>query len=223
MSSYQLVKNANKHSDAGLSLEKTSLKRSESIKPTPVLLPQKAKKNSNSIPPLMIQVSQGNRTVYENLCCKYNSAVAAYFRPHVGCMATVDDLTQEVFCRVWHKRECYRAGTPDLPYLRGFAVYVLKNHRDKRKCKLNVRLDYDLNSIVDTIQASPLDQTDLQEQIQILRNLLADLPGKQRQALLLTSVKGLSNEEASKEMGCSEKTVRGYCCRGLAQLRARLE
>ena len=108
---------------------------------------------------------------------------------------------------------------PDLPYIRCFAVYVLKEYHDKLNSKLNVSLDYDLRSTIDTSQASPLDQTDLQEQIQTLRKMLFDLPDKQRQALVLTHVKGLSNREAAEEMGCSDKAIRSYCCRGLTQLR----
>ncbi|MCH7918930.1 MAG: sigma-70 family RNA polymerase sigma factor [Planctomycetes bacterium] len=84
---------------------------------------------------------------------------------------------------------------------------------------LHVRPVYDLRSLIDIIHGSPLDQSEVQEQIQMLRDLLTDLPDRQRQALELTVIKGLSMKEASEKMGCSHKTIRSYRCRGLAQLK----
>ena len=219
----QLGKESKHPSSLDLPLEKTSLKRPESTEPTPAPVAQKEKDKSNDTPPLMLQVRQGNRKAFESLCHKYTPAIGAYFRRYIQCMATIDDLTQEVFTDVWHKREDYRSGTPDLPYLRGFAEYALKSHQRKNVRKLNVSPEYDLSSIIDAFLASPLDQTDVQEQIQTLRDLLTHLPERQQQALELTRVKGLSIKEASEKMSCSDKTVRCYRSRGLAQLKAWLK
>jgi RNA polymerase sigma-70 factor (sigma-E family) len=54
---------------------------------------------------------------------------------------------------------------------------------------------------------------------QVLRDLLARLPPRQRAVLVLRSYEGLSDHEIAHLLGCRAVTVRGYAARALAALR----
>jgi RNA polymerase sigma-70 factor (sigma-E family) len=54
---------------------------------------------------------------------------------------------------------------------------------------------------------------------QVLRDLLADLPSRQRAVLVLRYYEGLSDHEIAHLIGCRTVTVRGYAARALAALR----
>lgn len=168
--------------------------------------------------PLMVKIREGDRPSFNLLCRRYVFAVASYFRRTTQCGQTIDDLTQEVFSRVWENRARYRPGTPDSPYLQGYARMVLREYQAKRlsQRRINPR---QIPVFPQTDQASVQDQAEIQEQIQSLKDLMASLPKKQRQAMELVYLCGLSSREVSEMLGCSDKTIRSYCCRGLTKLK----
>jgi RNA polymerase sigma factor (sigma-70 family) len=55
---------------------------------------------------------------------------------------------------------------------------------------------------------------------QALWAALAQLPRKQRAALVLRYYEDLPDAEVARVLGCSEQTVRSQCSRALAKLRA---
>ncbi|MFC1763218.1 RNA polymerase sigma factor [Planctomycetota bacterium] len=73
----------------------------------------------------MARVRHGDEQAFNQLQQRYVLRIAGFFRKHHVDDATVDDLTQEVFLRVWEKREDYRLGTEDINYLLGFSRIVL--------------------------------------------------------------------------------------------------
>lgn len=168
----------------------------------------------------MTRVSRGDRQACGALQQHYVLRVASFFRRHHRCEQTVEDLTQEVFGRVWEKRDKYRSGTADLAWLLGFARTILKETQCKDYLNQKTNADYPLDSIIDGRQASAHHQAGLQEQTQTLRNLMDRLPEKQRRAFELTCLKGLSSPEASVILACSAVTVRRNRHIGLVKIQA---
>jgi RNA polymerase sigma-70 factor (ECF subfamily) len=52
---------------------------------------------------------------------------------------------------------------------------------------------------------------------------MADLPARQREALLLTRFQGMTHQEAAETMGCSPRTVNNHLVRALRALRERVD
>jgi RNA polymerase sigma-70 factor, ECF subfamily len=67
------------------------------------------------------------------------------------------------------------------------------------------------------------DEPELAAERESAWRLLAELPVRQRTALVLRYWGELSEAEIAREMGCSPGTVKTHAARGLAALRARLE
>ena len=62
-----------------------------------------------------------------------------------------------------------------------------------------------------------------QQMLALLDRLIATLPSKEREALLLTSVEELTSAEAAKVLGASETSIRGRVFRARQRLREKLQ
>ena len=156
----------------------------------------------------MERVREGNLQAFDTLYQRYCLRVASFFRNNLVDISATDDVTQEVFIRIWDKREKYKSGTPDLAYLLGYSRFVLLEYRAKYQSRSVSEIKYAQDSVLESTQASPLSTAEMGEQRQILRILMATLPEKQRQALELRYLKDLSSQEASQLLACTASSVR---------------
>lgn len=69
---------------------------------------------------------------------------------------------------------------------------------------------------------SPLVAADLAEQRENLHAVLADLPDRQREAIVFRFFEGLSVEETAQAMGCAEGTVKATVHQALRAMKLRL-
>ncbi len=163
---------------------------------------------------------RGDQEAFATLCHKYIPALIAFFLEKIHDRQAAEDLTQDVFHQVWEKRKNYRPGTPDLSYLKGFARIVLKRYTSQHFSS-NMHSDntLDLDSVVDSRIKSPREKAQIEEQIQVLRKLITQLPKKQRQAVELIYLNELSIRTAANQSCCTEKTVRNNCRSGTEKLK----
>jgi len=168
----------------------------------------------------MAQVRQGDTQAFEQLQQCYTSHLTAFLRKRHRNFADIEDMAQEVFLRVWNKREQYRPGTPDWPYLKGFAGIVMKEYRVKVRSDQKIQSDISLEFVIESPRVSLHEQAAIKEQAKTLLVFVHRLPKKQRQALDLTYFIGMTSKEASEKLGCSEKTIQNNRRLGLMKLRA---
>lgn len=137
-------------------------------------------------------------------------------RPHLrrtaylmcGDWATADDITQEALLRVHRHWRRLVSGNPDA-YARRALTSVCIDHRRKpswRRERLTAELP----------ETSYVDRTGERDD---LGAALAQLPPKQRAAVVLRYWEDLSLEQAADALGCSVGNVKSQCSRGLAKLR----
>src|SRR5207244_118795 len=69
----------------------------------------------------------------------------------------------------------------------------------------------------------PLADAERSEERDRLRSVLADLPDRQREAIVLRFLEELSVEETAAAMGCAEGTVKATVHQALRSLRQRLK
>ncbi|WP_084469012.1 RNA polymerase sigma factor [Nocardiopsis trehalosi] len=140
-----------------------------------------------------------------------------------GSHADADDLASETFLRAFRAAAAYgaprRADLRPRPWLAAILLNAWRNrHRSATRTPPPLLLD------------SPLDRPDPGEDVEAaaerretggeLARLLALLPEKQRAAVVLRHVAGLSTAEISTALAAPEGTVKSYISRGLRRLRA---
>jgi RNA polymerase sigma-70 factor (ECF subfamily) len=131
---------------------------------------------------------------------------------------SADDVAQEVCLAVLGALPTYRVqGRPFLAFVYGIASHkVIDAHRAVSRGKSDPVAD--VPEAVST-EAGPEQRAMHGELSAQLRELLAELPEKQREILLLRIVVGLSAEETAEIVGASAGAVRVAQHRALSRLR----
>jgi RNA polymerase sigma-70 factor, ECF subfamily len=156
-----------------------------------------------------------SRIVFERMFRAHHAAVHRYAMRRVE-EAAVADLVAETFLIAWRRRDEI-AGDP-LPWLLGVARRVCANHlrSRQRRAALHQRL------AAQPVPA-PLDREIVPACPDAgLREALAGLSERDREALLLVAWDGLNNREAAKVLGCSAQTFAVRLHRARARLAAAL-
>jgi RNA polymerase sigma factor (sigma-70 family) len=145
----------------------------------------------------------------------YARAVRLAYLTGAGDQARAQHVAADALARVWIK---WRARTIDdfWPYLRVAVVNELRSNA--RRARLAERHDQQQRAVV----LWPADDAQIVER-DAVASALAQLPPRQRTALVLRYFEDLSHEECAKVMGCSVGTAKSTSARALVALRAVLE
>lgn len=168
---------------------------------------------------LMIKARDGDQLAYGQLYSRYFRTVASFLARHNVRRHTCEDLTQEVFARVWCRRSRYQPLAPVKNYLLGVAANVLREERAKSRGRIPLNACR-LETLTDTSQPSLLSQDQSTEQFQSVRTAMESLPTRQRQAVELVYLAGLAPNEAARRLGCSVKALRVHLCRARWKLQS---
>jgi RNA polymerase sigma-70 factor (ECF subfamily) len=149
-----------------------------------------------------------------------------YCGGYVGDPRFAEDLTQDVFVKVWRARRDYRPRARFTTWLYTIASNVCRNElrrRGRQRRLLGLRLGHeDGIGELSRRPAEAVSQEDIVRGGEIGRALeqgLTLLPERQRQALLLSRVAGLPAQRIAKVMGRSERAVRVLICRATSALK----
>jgi RNA polymerase sigma-70 factor (ECF subfamily) len=160
---------------------------------------------------------QGQAQGFDVLFARYGGAVRRYLARVAG-EPVADDLTQATFLSVVRARGRYRAGAPFKPWLFAIATNAARDHRRRRRPE---DLTYDGEPPRDVpAEAPPLSDPGLERQVHAA---LKQLPGPQREAILLHRFEGLSFSEIARALGVSESAVKVRAHRGYLRLRELLQ
>jgi RNA polymerase sigma-70 factor (ECF subfamily) len=171
---------------------------------------------------LMIKARNGDHHAYDQLYHRYLPTVASFLARHNARRHNCEDLTQEVFERVWYCRGHYQPLSPVKNYLLGIAASVLRE--DRAKSRGLIPLDArDLENVTDASRPSPPSHAQSAEQFRAVRIAMESLPTRQRQAVELVYLAGLVPDEAAQRLGCSLQTLYSYLCLARERLREQVQ
>ena len=89
---------------------------------------------------LMLEVRDGNAPAFEELVLRYQGRLLTVLRHLVGSREQAEDLTQEVFLRVYRARESYEPGAKFATWLYTIANHVAANALRSRSRRHEVTL-----------------------------------------------------------------------------------
>jgi RNA polymerase sigma-70 factor (ECF subfamily) len=130
-----------------------------------------------------------------------------------------DDITQETFVRAFEYLRSFREGSDLGPWLYRIAVNRCISHRKRQQ------RDAERGSLAAPETHSDPSPGELAETIAISSHVQQEirrLPGRQRAAIVLFELEGLSVAETASAMGCSAGTVKRHLHRARNTLRKRL-
>ena len=121
--------------------------------------------------------------------------------------AEAEDVVQETMLKVWSRRDQWER----LDSIKAFCLTICHNlSLDKVR-----RMDYQAQSLDATCDpadrshsANPEEQTVQRDRIQLVRQLISQLPEKQRSCMQLRDIEGMSYKDIAEVLGINEQQVK---------------
>jgi RNA polymerase sigma-70 factor (ECF subfamily) len=176
---------------------------------------------------LMLQVCGGHEASFETLLARHRSQVVNHLYRLVHNRAIAEELSQDVFLRVYRFRSRYQPEAKFSTWLFRITTNVALNwRRDTRRETGHLRLDAclsDARRIQVPDQTLRADQQLLAEyDAQEIRHAIESLPGKQLAAVLMHKYEGMDYSAIADVLECSIPALKSLLFRAYETLRRRL-
>ena len=182
---------------------------------------------------LMLRVRDDNSAAFEELVLRYQARLLSVLEHLVRTRDLAEDLTQEVFLRVYRARETYVPGAKFSTWLFTIANNVARNALRSRSRRKEVNVgpaangESGANAIEKMALAAsglmPTRQLDKAEMAEVVRIAMESLNERQRMALLLSKFENMSYEDIAQTMDLSTPAVKSLLSRARGNLKTILE
>ena len=189
---------------------------------------------------LMLAVQEDDASAFEELMYRFQGRVQSLFRHLVGNRDVAEDLTQDVFLRVFRARKTYQPCAKFSTWLFSIANNVAFNQLRSQRRKPQVqfggaKFGGETNESFSPAVCDPaeamvagsefmparqLDKSELREMVQLA---VESLNERQRMAVLLNRFEGMNYAEIADVMQLSPQAVKSLLCRAHLQLRNLLQ
>ncbi len=155
---------------------------------------------------------------FKELFDKYFDTIRSFVYYRCGDTETASDITQEVFMKIWEKREQFKVS--DIKSL----LYKMANDMvisDYRKGQTQLNFEQSM-TIGQDYHASPEEIVQFEELKTTYSKALADMPENQRVTFLMNRNEGLKYHEIAENLNISIKAVEKRISTALAYLKKEL-
>lgn len=172
---------------------------------------------------LMLAFCGGDAAAFDALFERWASRVLRYLERMLRDPGTAEELAQEVFVRVFRARESYRPEARFSTWLYTIATNLALNELRRPSRRSPHRSADDEAAPPLAAGDPPADAVaDARRRGEAVTRALAALPERQRSALWLAAVEGLSYAEVAAALETSEKSVKALVHRARAALAERV-
>jgi RNA polymerase sigma-70 factor (ECF subfamily) len=176
----------------------------------------------------MLQVRAGDAQSFELLLVRHRRPVIRFLTRMTGNQAVAEELAQEVFLRVYRARDGYEPTAKFTTWLYRIATRLALNSIRDRKAERNLR-SLDDAGLEDAPKLEAVDSRATREQellehagLAAIRRAVAELPEKQRAAVLMHKYEELDYQQIAGALDCSVSAVKSLLFRAYEKLRTEL-
>ena len=165
----------------------------------------------------MKQVVERHEGAYTQLVDRYLDSLYAFIYRFCGNQLDAEDLAQDTFVRVWERASTWREGKVQFKtwlfqIARNLCIDVFRKRRRNEDGSVDP----------DTLRAREAQTLEHKEKVEALYAALAELPERQRTALVLCNVQGWSQAEVAVILECTVDAVDALLGRGRRTLRIKM-
>lgn len=167
---------------------------------------------------LMTAIQAGNARAYESAVKKHLKSISHYAFRMLGNSKDTEDITQETFLRLWTHADTWRSEKASVStWLHRITHNLCIDYM--RKDKSAITSEY-----LDEHESSerPAELPDREVRLTSLTDALAQLPERQRSAIVLNHYHGFSNREIAEIMDISVDALESILARARRGLKAEL-
>ncbi|MFO7901628.1 MAG: RNA polymerase sigma factor [Planctomycetota bacterium] len=162
---------------------------------------------------LMSAVAEGDLGAFEQLVRRHQASAWNAAFHLLGNVHTAEDISQEAFLRVLRAAPRYRPTATFRTYLYRIVTRLCRDRHRRRSPSFCDNPDSPTSR-----DASPEANSATREEARMVREALASLPPRQREAVVLRYYEGLNHDEISQVVGTSRKGVERLLARGRTAL-----
>lgn len=165
---------------------------------------------------LIKECKQGDISSFEKLVKTYSGRVSNIIYQMLGSSEEVDDLSQEVFLKIYRNINYFREESQFFTWLYRVTVNTVYDFLRKQKYRKTVPLD-------EIGQIPSATQPDNSELKRLLHKEISGIPFKYRAVIILKDIEGFSYSEISKILRCRLGTVESRLFRARQMLKENLQ
>ena len=163
---------------------------------------------------LIGKIALGNHNAYNEFFMIYFPKVKYFIFHFVKSEATAEELTQEVFVRIWENREKMASVQSVNSYIYRMAKNATLNYIEHQHVEKNYLGQYEANvgqSIEEELYAR---ETELLVQLTV-----NNMPPQRKKIYKMSREEGLKNDEIAEQLNISKKTVENHLNIALNEIR----
>jgi RNA polymerase sigma-70 factor (ECF subfamily) len=153
----------------------------------------------------LLLLKEGDMTAFDTIFNRFADPIHLYIQSRLGA-EEADDVLQEVFIRLWHKRRSINIHTSFRNYLYTIVQHCIADHLRASK-----RKRYTLTAAMpDQVEKRPQpdEQYQYKQVYHMWKGAMNKLPGKMRRIYAMKNEEQLSVKEIATELQLSEQTVK---------------
>ena len=176
---------------------------------------------------LMLKVGLGDEVAFEELIERHQSAVIGTVAKMLGNRSDAEDIAQQVFIRLWKSAPRYKPQAKFTTFLftitRNLVFNESRRKSRKKEYSMEEREDDFHLQTPDQQGASPA-QDILQQELRLaVDRAIAELPEKQRLAVILRRYEDMPYDEIGNILGLSVSAIKSQLFRARHTLREQLQ
>jgi len=166
---------------------------------------------------------EGDETAFETLVRKYQHSVANTIYRYTGDSTEAEDLSQQVFIKVWSQAKTFKGKSKFSTWLYRIVVNQCLNYKAKRKREA-ISLDelIEKEKIHGPESLRPDIDFENRKKVKMIQEAINGLPKNQRLALILSKLEGKSYKEVAQIMGFSVSAIESLLFRAKQNLKQKL-
>jgi RNA polymerase sigma-70 factor (family 1) len=155
---------------------------------------------------LLLQIAEGDEKAFSSLYYKYHHRLGIYLYQLTSSRPFAEEILQDVFCKVWEKRD-------QLPAIENFQAWLFTIAKNQALNALRSTVRERLQRKVwekDQVDVSGPDQVTAEDQLQLIDKAISQLPAQQKKVFMLSRYKRLKYIEIAQELNLSKETIKTY-------------
>jgi RNA polymerase sigma-70 factor, ECF subfamily len=175
---------------------------------------------------LMLRVREGDNASFAELVHSYGRRVLGFFRREISDRAEAEDLTQEVFLRLYRYRHRYKPRARFATWIFFIARNVARNARRTQRRHPSVQMNAPaeeqqtvLNAYLSSQREGPSSSMERDELMRVVRTAVALLGDRKRTALEMHQFQERTYAEVAEVLQMTAKAAKSLLYRARLELR----
>lgn len=163
---------------------------------------------------LLESLSEGDSKAFDILFISYYPKVKKYINGFIHDEVESENISQDIFMKLWDNRQ-------NAKNIINFNSYLYVVSRNESLKVIAKSLKYrDISEVVNIYDPESTDNdTFYNELVDVIQHEIDKMPERQKQVFEMSRRDGMSNDEISKTLNISKRTVEKHICNALSDLK----